>query len=106
MVRSLACRTVVCPFKQFETLDWFLTDGFHLLERPVGGREFCHWSLHARLSATACAAITRKYNPSSSVALTSTATSGQFLHSPHPESRIDFQPTPRQALRTHMVVSS
>ena len=49
MVRRLSCRTVVRPFKQFETLRWFLTHGFHLLERPVGGREFCHQLLHATL---------------------------------------------------------
>src|SRR5262245_55226325 len=42
MVRSLTCRTVIRPFKQFEPLRWFLPHGFYLLERPVGGREFRH----------------------------------------------------------------
>src|SRR5678816_1621736 len=40
MVRSLSCRTMIRPFKQFEPFRWFPSHFFHLLERPVGGREF------------------------------------------------------------------
>src|SRR5262249_816593 len=44
VVRSPSRRSVIRPFKQFEPLSWFLPNGFHLLERPVGGREFFHHS--------------------------------------------------------------
>jgi hypothetical protein len=48
---------MIRPFKQVETLRWFIPHGVHLLERPVGGREFFHHS--TLFFAYACAAMLR-----------------------------------------------